>query len=266
MQANSRLQLLFLFALCSVLTHTLGQIQPINAAGTGASGSGSSAETTSSSQPLWSYQVKPNSYLNVHSLGGGTQTGHYGASSAPPSLFDAFNGISQRQGALSSSPFLSILPIILIAAGGMLLLLPMLTMMMASPFGGGGAFGGYNNGGAFGYPQQLSKKRSLADQLSNQRGGGGLIEILENVSTTIEELSRKYNGGGSKLQQAAGQKQRNAKSLLGEMDLSPSNHKPAASGNSASPMMLDENTAGGSNGGGGGVGGNSIGNGQASST
>lgn len=104
-----------------------------------------------------------------------------------PSLFDAFNGLSQRQGALSGSPFLSILPIILIAAGGMLLLLPMLTMMMASPFGGGG-FGGGFNGGSFGYPQALNKKRSVNDQ--HQRG---LLDLFEHVSSSIEEISKKYN-------------------------------------------------------------------------
>lgn len=250
---NSRPQFVFLLALCSLLTLAFGQIQPTNAAGT----SGTSAETTSSSQPLWSYQVKPNSYLNAPGGVGVSQSGHYG-SVAPPSLFDAFNGLSQRQGALTSSPFLSILPIILIAAGGMLLLLPMLTMMMASPFGGGGAFGGYNNG-AFGYPQvgALSKKRSLADQYTGQRG---LIDILENVSSTIEELSKKYGNVGAlptsnKVAALAGAQKR-AKSLLSEMDLSPTNHKPTGS----SPSMEDNN-----NNSGGGDSNNSSGTRMASS-
>lgn len=257
LRTNPRPQLLLLFALGSVLTHALGQIQPIQAAGTG-SGS-SSAETTSSSQPLWTYQVKPNGYLNSPGQVGGQGGGlHYGSVGSPPpppppSIFDAFNGLSQRQSALSGSPFLSILPIILIAAGGMLLLLPMLTMMMASPFGGGGAFGGYGGGnGPFGYPQvgALSKKRSLADQLTGgagqlRGGNGGLIDILENVSTTIEELSRKYNAMPNK-QQAAAAAQKRSKSLLNEMDsAAPANHKPAPS--SPSNMVDENNTTGNNN-------------------
>lgn len=158
----------------------MGNIQTINAA----SSSTSSSETTSSSQPLWSYQVKPNSYANVAAS---SQAGHY---SPVPSLLDAFNGLSQRQGALSSSPFLSILPIILIAAGGMLLLLPFLTMMIASPFSGGAGFGAYNNG-PFGYPQvgALNKKRSLADSF----GQRGLMDLIEHVTTSIEEMTKKYS-------------------------------------------------------------------------
>lgn len=181
--------LVAVFLLSSIITHTLGTIQTAYA---GSSTSSSpTGESVSSSQPLWSYQVKPGSqvggssanYLN-NPLAGGH---HYPGGSSLPSIFDAFNGaLSQRQGALSSSPFLSILPIILIAAGGMLLLLPLLTMMMASPFGGFG--GGFNNN--FGYPQAgLSKKRSLGDQL----GRAGFYDILEHVSSTIDDLSKKYS-------------------------------------------------------------------------
>lgn len=143
----------------------------------------SEATSSSSSQPVWSYQVKPNAYVN--SANG---QAHAGPMS---SIFDAFNGLSQRQGALSGSPFLSILPIILIAAGGMLLLLPFLTMMIASPFSGtGGLYGGGFNGGQYGYPQGLSRKRSLfsTDGLASK----GFQEILDHVSTTIDELARKY--------------------------------------------------------------------------
>ena len=189
-------------AFVTILTHFLTLIQPSLAAnGNGGSGSGGSgnSEAGASSQPIWSYQVKPTNYIGAQSA----QTGHYG--SAPSSLFDAFTGLSQRQGALTSSPFLSILPIILIAAGGLLLLLPMLTMMIASPFGGGGGpfGGGYQNG--FGYPQvgALSKRRSL-DQHQQQRG---LIELIEHVSTTIEDLSRKYSPLASQQQQQQQQQQ-----------------------------------------------------------
>lgn len=206
----------------SVLTNFLGLVvQPVRA-----SGSSSSSESASSSQPLWSYQVKPNSYV-------GGQPGHY---SATPSLFDAFNGLSQRQGALSGSPFLSILPIILIAAGGLLLLLPMLTMMMASPFGAGFG-GGYQN---LGYPQvgALNKRRSLDSTtlFGNQRG---LIDLVEHVSTTIEELTKKYsnpsvtaatttttNNNGQ--QQANNNNNKRAKSLnsqVNESQAQPANHK-----------------------------------------
>lgn len=178
---DSRAQLVFFVAAVTILTHFLSLIHPSLAAN--GSGSSSSTEAASSTQPLWSYQVKPTNYVGSQSA----QTGHYAA--PPSSIFDAFTSLSQRQGALTSSPFMSILPIILIAAGGLLLLLPMLTMMMASPFGGGGAFGG-GYGNAFGYPQvgALSKRRSL-DQHQHQRG---LIELIEHVSTTIEDLSRKY--------------------------------------------------------------------------
>lgn len=188
---------MFFFVLTSVLTHSLGRIKPISAVGTAGQSSSSTSETASSSQPLWSYQVKPNSYLNVPNNqqvnGANAGPGHY--SSPFPSIFDAFNGLSQRQGALSSSPFLSILPIILIAAGGMLLLLPFLTMMIASPFSGAGFGGGGGFNGGFGYPQAagLNKKRSLsnnADQLSQR----GLIDLMEHVTSTIEELARKYSG------------------------------------------------------------------------
>ena len=150
----------------------LAQLQPTSALTS--TSANSPTETVSSSQPLWSYQVKPNAYVN-------------GAPSQPhmnpvSSIFDAFNGLSQRQGALSGSPFLSILPIILIAAGGMLLLLPFLTMMVASPFGGGGnLYGGFGSG-QYGYPQALSKKRSLfTDHLASK----SFNDILEHVSSTI---------------------------------------------------------------------------------
>lgn len=224
--------------LSSILTHVLGNIQAANAA----SSASSSSETTSSSQPLWSYQVKPNSYANVAS----NQAGHY---SAAPSILDAFNGLSQRQGALSSSPFLSILPIILIAAGGMLLLLPFLTMMIASPFSGGAGFGAYNNG-PFGYPQvsAMNKKRSLADSF----GQRGLIDLIEHVSSSIEEMARKYSpsttGSGN-----SGQFNKRAKA----MNLQPQqpnesasqtqsqqqvNHKPVGLAQTASGTIISSST------------------------
>lgn len=224
--------LVFFFVLSSVLTHILVQIKPISAAGTAPA-----SETTSSSQPLWSYQVKPNSYVNVPA----SQPGHYSP------ILDAFNGLSQRQGALSGSPFLSILPIILIAAGGMLLLLPMLTMMIASPFSGGFG-GGYNNG--FGYPQvgALNKKRSLSDQF----GQRGLVDLIEHVSSSIEEMTRKY----SNQQAPNGQPQSNQKraksmnpqatltnepQVAANMQSSPVNHKStneeSANLNSASNLL-----------------------------
>lgn len=223
----------------SVLSHVLGNIPTINAASSAASPS----ETTSSSQPLWSYQVKPNSYANV----GGNQAGHY---SPVPSILDAFNGLSQRQGALTSSPFLSILPIILIAAGGMLLLLPFLTMMIASPFSGGAGFGAYNNG-PFGYPQAgaLNKKRSLADSF----GQRGLIDLIEHVTTSIEEMTRKYspsNGGANNSGQLNKRtKALNLQQLQQPDELAPSqaqsqtlqqqvNHKPVASTQTASGTII----------------------------
>jgi len=211
---KNRAHFILLFVFPSILTHALGQIQQ-----TAAVSSSSSTESASSTQPIWSYQVKPNGYVNTPA----GQQAHYTAS---PSIFDAFSGLSQRQGSLSSSPFLSILPIILIAAGGMLLLLPLLTMMIASPFSGG--FGGYGN--QFGYPQvgALNKKRSLADQF----GQKGLVDLIEHVSTTIDELTRKYSNPSS-----TGQTQRRAKGLnshlANEPQISPStptNHKPANGG------------------------------------
>lgn len=222
-----------MFILSSVLTHALGQaVLPTSAANTNGGVNGVQSESASSSQPLWSYQVKPSTYVNSPSA----QTGHY--SSAMPSLFDAFNGLSQRQGALTSSPFLSILPIILIAAGGMLLLLPLLTMMMASPFGGG--FGGGYNGG-FGYPQvgALNRKRSLNEQGGARLAGGNggsLIDLIEHVSSTIDELTKKYSPATTAITsgQQQQQHQKRAKSLTGELLLQqaaaaapqPANHKP----------------------------------------
>lgn len=236
---DRRPQLVFILMLSSILTHVLGNIQATNAA----SSTSSSSETTSSSQPLWSYQVKPNSYANV----AGNQAGHY---SSAPSILDAFNGLSQRQGALSSSPFLSILPIILIAAGGMLLLLPFLTMMIASPFSGGAGFGAYNNG-PFGYPQvgAMNKKRSLADSF----GQRGLIDLIEHVSSSIEEMARKYSpstnsGGGN-----SGQFNKRAKAMnlqLQQPNESASqtqsqqqvNHKPVGSAQTASGTIISSST------------------------
>lgn len=214
---ENRPQLLLLFVVSSLLTHLLGHIEPVAGAGT------STSETTSSSQPLWSYQVKPNSYVNA----AGGQPAHY---TTTPTIFDAFNGLSQRQGALTGSPFLSILPIILIAAGGMLLLLPFLTMMMASPFSGG--LGGYNGG--FGYPQvgALSKKRSLTDQFGGQRS---LVDLIENVSSTIDEFARKYSTNSASAATNNGQQSnKRAKSLnpsqLNEQPqaMPPANHRPVA--------------------------------------
>lgn len=205
---NHRPQVVFFFVLSSVLTHALGHVQVARAAGT------TSSETTSSSQPLWSYQVKPNSYVNVPA----SQPSHY---QGVPSIFDAFNGLSQRQGALSSSPFLSFLPIILIAAGGMLLLLPFLTMMIASPFSGGLGGGGFNGG--FGYPQvgALNKKRSLGEQF----GQRGLIDLIEHVSSSIEELTKKYSPQPSGINKRA--KSLNSPSAANESQ--PANHKPITS-------------------------------------
>lgn len=204
-------QLILMILLSSMLAHVLGQVQLVSAAGGPSSSSSSSSETTSSSQPLWSYQVKPGSYINAPS-------GQPGAPySAMPSIFDAFNGLSQRQGALSGSPFLSILPIILIAAGGILLLLPFLTMMMASPFSGAG-FGGYGQGG-FGYPQMaaaMGKKRSLADQMPGQgpRGGAGQLgDLIENFSSVIDELTRKYSVATNSQQANVGQPNRRGKAI-----------------------------------------------------
>lgn len=167
-----------LLTLTSALTwfSLLGQIQTISAAGATNSNPN---EVTSSSQPLWSYQVKPNAYTS-----GVSGNPHYTPMS---SIFDAFNGLSQRQGALSGSSFMTILPIILIAAGGLLLLLPFLTMMVASPFSGANVYG--YNGGQFGYPQTLKKRSLFADQLASK----SFNDILDHVSSTIDELSRKYS-------------------------------------------------------------------------
>lgn len=216
---DNRPQLIFVFILSSVLTHVLGQALPTSAANPGPT------ETASSSQPLWSYQVKPSNYVNA-------QTGQQNHYPTVPSLFDAFNGLSQRQGALTSSPFLSILPIILIAAGGMLLLLPLLTMMMASPFSGG--FGGYNGG--FGYPQvgSLNKKRSLADQIG---GRNGLVDLIEHVSSTIDELTKKYanppNGHQNKRAKSLNYPstiETQSPSSSSPSSPQPANHKPASTG------------------------------------
>ena len=189
----------------------------------------SASESVSSSQPLWSYQVRPSAFVGASSS---PSPSHYGPSSfggaSPMSLFDAFSGLSQRQGALSSSPFLSLLPIILIAAGGMLLLLPLLTMMMASPFGGAGVFGG---GGGFpnyggGYPQvgaALSKKRSLEPQINVGGQQRSFIDLIEHVSSTIESLTRTYAPPGN-----AAQQNKRAKSLhLDGNAPQASNHKAA---------------------------------------
>lgn len=184
MVSNGRPKIVTLIALAAAITHLSTGLLLASAAS-----QSSPSESVSSSQPLWSYQVKPNTYLG--SGGSGPNVGQSAPYSAPfPSLFDAFNGLSQRQGALTSSPFMTILPIILIAAGGMLLLLPLLTMMIATPFGGGGGPFGGGYGGNFGYPQTLSRKRSLqGDQFGGTRG---LIELVEHVSTAIEDLTKKY--------------------------------------------------------------------------
>lgn len=200
-------QLVSVLMFASLITHLVA----VSAASGGSNSGQPSSEATSSSQPLWSYQVKPNSYGNIVGNGAGSngaQSAHY---TAGPSLFDAFSGLSQRQGALSGSPLMTILPIILIAAGGLLLLLPMFTMMLASPFGGGGigpfggGAGGFQN---FGYPQ-MARKRSL-DQTSGL-GQRGLVDLIEHVSSTIEELARKY--GHTSQATAGGQQHKRAKSL-----------------------------------------------------
>lgn len=196
-------QLICTLALVSLITHIFGLIQPSLAA-TSASQQ-QTENAAASTQPLWSYQVKPTNYINAAQSGQGAPyaNGH-------SSIFDAFTGLSQRQGALTGgSPLMSILPIILIAAGGLLLLLPMLTMMMASPFGGG-AFGGggYQN---YGYPQVGLNKRRSVDQMAG--GSRGIIELIEHVSSTIEDLSRKYSTNGG--QPAAQQANKRSKALNG---------------------------------------------------
>lgn len=174
-----------LFASLLVWSLTCLLLHPCDAA----SGSANNEQTGASSQPLWSYQVKP----------GQVNSGN---------LFsEAFGGLSQRQGALTTGPLMTILPILLIAAGGILLLLPFLTMMFASPFGGPGGAGGlygYNNGGQFGYPQAAAalravaaagataKKRSLNSPPSLDQPRVWQ-ELLDHVSTTIDELSKKYS-------------------------------------------------------------------------
>lgn len=203
-----RPQILFLVLLSSILGHNFGFAF---------AASSSNTETTSSSQPLWSYQVKPNSYV-----------GNVNSPQAPytvmPSIFDAFNGLSQRQGALTSSPLLSILPIILIAAGGMLLLLPFLAMMFTSPFGGASGFGGYGGAGGFGYPQlgALNKKRSLNG--GDLFGSRSIIDLVEHVSTAIDEFSKRYPTASH----ATSSKR--AKSLnTDQVNAQPANHKQATS-------------------------------------
>jgi hypothetical protein len=195
-QSKNQRQLIGTIAFIAIMTHFLALLQPGLAATS--SGQQQTENAAASTQPLWSYQVKPTNYVGSGQAGG--QNAPYSAGHS--SIFDAFTGLSQRQGALTgNSPLLSILPIILIAAGGLLLLLPMLTMMMASPFGGGpfGA-GGYQN---YGYPQLgLNKRRSL-DQM-NAGGSRGILELIEHVSSTIEDLSRKYSGGNAQQQQASG--------------------------------------------------------------
>lgn len=225
--------LVILIVLSTVLTHVLGSIQIVQA-GTSSS-SPTSGESVSSSQPLWSYQAKPGAqvggssanYLNSPLSG----SHHYPSPSSLPSIFDAFNGaLSQRQGALTSSPFLSILPIILIAAGGMLLLLPLLTMMMASPFGGFG--GGFNNN--FGYPQAgLNKKRSLGDQLSR----GAFYDILEHVSSTIDDLSKKYSPPTS-----SGRRAKASTSTL-DSQARPSTQSPSSAQTSEEPAATSNGNA-----------------------
>lgn len=199
-------QVLFIILVSSIV----GNLGFALAAGT----TGTSSEGTSSSQPLWSYQVKPNNYVG----GANSAQAPY---TAMPSLFDAFNGLSQRQGALTSSPILSILPIILIAAGGMLLLLPFLAMMFASPFGGAGGFGSYGGAGGFGYPQlgSLSKKRSLNGDLFGSRN---LIDLVEHVTTAIDEFSRRYPNA------AISSHHKRGKSLnTDQVNAQPANHKQA---------------------------------------
>ena len=201
-------------ALCIGTTSTAA-----NGASLGAS------ESVSLPQPLWSHQIRPSAFVGASSS---PSPSHYGpfSGASPMLLFDTFSGPSQRQGALSSSPFLSLLPIILIAAGGMLLLLPLLTMMMALPFGGAGVFGGAggfpNYGG--GYPQvsaALSKKRSLEPQINVGGQQRSFINLIEHVSSAIESLTRTYAPPGN-----AAQQNKRAKALHLNGDASQaSNHK-----------------------------------------
>lgn len=217
-----RPQILFIILLSSIVSHNFGFALA-------AASTGSSSESTSSSQPLWSYQVKPNSYVG----GSNSPQAPY---TAMPSLFDAFNGLSQRQGALTSSPILSILPIILIAAGGMLLLLPFLAMMFASPFGGAGGFGSYGGAGGFGYPQlgSLNKKRSFNGDLFGSRS---LIDLVEHVSTAIDEFSRRYPN-------AASSHQKRAKSLnTDQTNPQPTNHKQVSVSSNNDEANLNRSNA-----------------------
>lgn len=170
-------------------------IQSSLAANSGSSNSGggqltSETEASSvSSQPLWSYgqSTRPINYAATQN--GANGASNYYTTSTPSSMWDMFTGgLSQRQGALSTgSPFLSILPIILIAAGGFLLLLPMLTMMMGSPFGDPFG-GGYQGAGQYGQYPQLKKRRSLDSALHKR----SLIKLIEQASSIIEDLSRQY--------------------------------------------------------------------------
>lgn len=199
----------FLIALCNLQNQFVNVVDAAGAANSNNNNNGNNNEQASaSSQPLWSYHVKP-TFSQVNGLNGLNGPGNL--------LSEAFSGLSQRQGALTTGPLMSILPILLIAAGGIMLLLPFLTMMFASPFGGGlgglsgfggangAGFGAFQQGGQFGgYPQaaaalRAARKRSLTSggaAAGGDNGSAGSIvwqELLDHVSTTIDELSRKYS-------------------------------------------------------------------------
>lgn len=210
----TRPQLFAVLIFSTALTHALiFQAKPTLAAnGAPVSSAQSSGETTSSSQPLWTYQPKPSLFSS--SINGQSGNNYMAHQMQPNSLFDSLSSLGQRQGSISTSPLLSILPIILIAAGGMMLILPLLTMMLASPFGSGfGALGG--NG--FGYPQvaNLNKRRSVSnsfiESLLSSSTNKPLFDIVDHISTSIEELSKKNKLSKSSNENQTSDKQTNKK-------------------------------------------------------
>lgn len=154
--------------------------------------------TLSYAQPFWAYQQqKRSSNHDDHSTPHLQQQSQQLQQQLPQTLplFDTLRSLSQRQGSLSASPFLSILPIILIAAGGLMLLLPLLTMSMASSFGGFGQFGGAGGAGGFGFPQvtNLNRRRSSSFM------GHELVDLLLGSSSTSKPLFEFVDELGKKL-------------------------------------------------------------------
>lgn len=103
-------------------------------------------------------------------------------------------------------------------------------MMMASPFSGG--FGGGNFNGGFGYPQvgALGKKRSLGGDQATF-GQRGILDLFEHVSTTIEDLTKKYSNHSPNAQHANNMKRvkPNESASTGQAQ---ANFKPATTGSS----------------------------------